>query len=113
MCYLPSTIRHFEPTATHNFGSVPVKLEGCEDARFKQRAVIEFLTAEKIPPIEIHRRMQTVYGDKCVDVSTVSVGYGRLSKKEWGTKWFREKENVFLKDGIQNLVKFWLNCIEV
>jgi len=32
------------------------------DVRFKQRAVIEFLTAEKAPPIEIHRRMQAVYG---------------------------------------------------
>jgi hypothetical protein len=39
--------------------------------RFKQRAVVEFLTAEKVPPNEIHRRMQAVYGDHCVDVSTV------------------------------------------
>jgi hypothetical protein len=30
--------------------------------------VIEFLTTEKGPPIEIHRRMQAVYGDQCVDV---------------------------------------------
>lgn len=51
-------------------GSVPVEMEGCEDARFKQRAV-EFLTAENSPPIHIHRRMQAVFGDKCVDVSTV------------------------------------------
>jgi len=28
------------------------------DVWFKQRAVIEFLTAEKVPPIEIHRRMK-------------------------------------------------------
>ena len=41
------------------------------DVRFKQRAVIEFLTAEKVPPVEIHRRMQAVYDDQCVDVSTV------------------------------------------
>jgi len=41
------------------------------EVRFKQRAVIEFLTVEKVPPIEIHRRMQAVYGDQCVDVSTV------------------------------------------
>jgi len=41
------------------------------DVRFKQRAVIEFLTEEKVRPIEIHRRMQAVYGDQCVDVSTV------------------------------------------
>ena len=29
----------------------------------QQHAVIEFLTAEKVPPIEIHRQMQAVYGD--------------------------------------------------
>jgi len=34
------------------------------DVRFKQCAVIEFLTAEKVPPIEIYRRMQAVYGDQ-------------------------------------------------
>ncbi|XP_070617038.1 protein GVQW3-like isoform X1 [Erythrolamprus reginae] len=39
--------------------------------RFKQRAVIEFLTAEGVPPIEIHRQMLAVYGVDCVDVSTV------------------------------------------
>ena len=46
-------------------------MEEFSDVRFKQYAVIEFLTAEKVPPIEIHRRMQAVYGDHCVDVSTV------------------------------------------
>ena len=46
-------------------------MEEFSDVRFKQRAIIEFLTAEKVPPIEIHRRMQAVYGDQCVDVSTV------------------------------------------
>jgi len=46
-------------------------MEEFSDIRFKQHAVIEFLTAEKVPPIEIHRRMQAVYGDRCVDVSTV------------------------------------------
>ena len=45
--------------------------------RFKQRAVIEFLTAEGIPPIEIHRRMEKVYGTECLDVSNVR----RWSKK--------------------------------
>ena len=33
--------------------------------------LIEFLTAGKVPPIEIHTRMQAVYGDQFVDVSTV------------------------------------------
>jgi hypothetical protein len=46
-------------------------MEEFSDVRFKQRAVIEFLTAEKVPPIEIHRRMQAVYGNQCVDVSRV------------------------------------------
>jgi len=46
-------------------------MEEFSDARFKQRAVIELLAADKVPPIKIHRRMQAVCGDKCVDVSTV------------------------------------------
>ena len=41
------------------------------DVRLKQRAVIEFLTAEGVVPIDIHRRMKLVYGEACVDVSTV------------------------------------------
>ena len=45
-------------------------MEEFSDVRFKQRAVIEFLTAEKVPPFEIHRRIQAVYGDQGVDVST-------------------------------------------
>ena len=46
-------------------------MEEFSDVRFKQLVLIEFLTAENVPPIEIHRRMQAVYGDQCVDVSTV------------------------------------------
>jgi len=48
-----------------------MEMEEFSDARFKQRAVIESLTAEKVSPIEIHRRMKAVYGDQCVDVSTL------------------------------------------
>ena len=46
-------------------------MEEFSDVRFKQRTVIEFITAEKVPQIEIHRRMQTLYGYHSVDVSTV------------------------------------------
>jgi len=46
-------------------------MEEFSDVRFKQRTVIEFLAAEKVRPIEIHRRMQAVYGDQCVDLNTV------------------------------------------
>ena len=46
-------------------------MEEFSDVRFKQRAVIEFFPAKKVPPTKIHRRMQAIYGDQCVDVSTV------------------------------------------
>jgi len=46
-------------------------MEEFTDVRFKQRAVIEFLTREKVPPLEIHRRTKAIYGDQRVDVSTV------------------------------------------
>ena len=46
-------------------------MEEFSDVRFKQRAVIELLTAEKVPRIEIHRRIKADYGDQCVDMSTV------------------------------------------
>jgi len=46
-------------------------MEEFSEVQFKQRAVIEFLTTEKVSPTEIHRRMQSIYGDQCVDVSTV------------------------------------------
>ena len=52
------------------------------DVWFKQRVVIEFLTMEKVPAIEIHRRMQVVYGDQCVDVSTVRRWVRRLKDGE-------------------------------
>jgi len=46
-------------------------MEEFSGVRCEQRAVIELLNAEKVPPIQIHRRMQAVYGDQCVDVSIV------------------------------------------
>ena len=51
---------------------------------FKQDAVIEFSTAEKVPPIEIHRRMKAVYVDQCVDVSTVRRWVRRFKDGELG-----------------------------
>jgi len=59
-------------------------MEEFSDVRFKQLAVIEFLTAKKVPPIEIHRRMQAVYGDQCVDVSTVRRWVRRFKDGELG-----------------------------
>ena len=39
--------------------------------RLKQCGVIEFLTAENVPPVDIHRQIKVVYGNDCVHVSTV------------------------------------------
>jgi len=61
-----------------------IEMEEFSDIRFKQRAVIEFWTAGKVPPIEIHRRMQAVYGDQCVDVSTVRRWERRFKDGELG-----------------------------
>jgi hypothetical protein len=57
-------------------------MEEFSDVRLKQRAVIE-LTAEEVPPIEIHRRMQAVYGDQCV-VSSVRRWVRRFKDGELG-----------------------------
>ena len=66
-------------------------MEEFSDVQFTQRAVIEFLTEEKVPPIEIHRRMQAAYSDQCVDVSTVRRWVrrfkdGELGQADWMTK---------------------------
>jgi len=59
---------------------VDIEMEEFSEVLFKQRALIEFLTAEKVLPIEIHRRMQAVYDDQCLDVSTVRRWVGRLKR---------------------------------
>ena len=64
-----SPIPNFEPTAIHNTVSVPVKIEGSGDVLFKQRSLIEFLTAEKNPPTDIQRHKQAVRWVKFVNVS--------------------------------------------
>jgi len=76
------------------------------DVRFKRRAVIEFLTAAKVPSIEIHRRMQAVYGDQCADVSTVRRWV------RWCLQWGNGLKKKF-KDGFQKLVQRWRKCIGV
>ena len=41
------------------------------DIRTKQCVVIKFLTAEGSSPIEIHRRLRSVYGEDAIDVTSV------------------------------------------
>jgi hypothetical protein len=58
-------------------------MEEFSDFRFKQSPVIEFLNVDKVPPVEIHRRMQVVYGYQRVDVSTIRRWVRRLKIENW------------------------------
>ena len=88
-------------------------MEEFSDVRFKQRALTEFLTAENIPPIEIHRRMQAVYGDQCVDVSTVRRWVRRFEDGELRQAGFKNKTLILLRTDLKKLVQRWRQCIEV
>ena len=57
-------------------------MESCRDVRFKQRAFIECLIAEKIPPINIQRHMQAVRGVKYVHVSTGRLRVRQLKQED-------------------------------
>ena len=86
-------------------------MEEFSDVRFKQSAVIEFLTTEKVPPIEILRRIQAVYGDQCVDVSTVRRWVRRFKEGEMGQA---DLSDNFFKDRFKKkLVLLWRKFIEV
>jgi hypothetical protein len=55
--------------------TVHVNMESCYDdmsMRLKQHAVIEFLSAENVMPIEIHRHLQAAYGENTVNRTTVN-----------------------------------------
>ena len=82
--YLSSIILHLEHTDAYTPHQCTSKWKSFTDVRFKQLAVIEFLTAEKVSPIEIHGRMQAVYGDQFVDVSTVRRWVRRFKDGELG-----------------------------
>jgi len=51
---------NLELTPIHNPGSMPVEMEDCQVVWFKHCTVTNFLTVEKIPPIDIHYHMQAV-----------------------------------------------------
>ena len=109
---MESLFHHISPwthTDAYSPNPVHIEMEEFSDVRFKQRAVTEFSTAEKVPPIEIHRRMQAVYGYQCVYVSTIR-RWVRWSL-QWG-KGFKNKTPISFKDGFQKLVQPWRKCIE-
>jgi hypothetical protein len=56
-----------------------VKMASDMEVLTKQRCVTEFLHAEKIAPVDIHRRLLDAYGDQTVGVSTVRLWVVRYS----------------------------------
>ena len=84
MVSLSSIRLHLEHTDAYSAHPVHIEMEEFSDVRFKQRAVIEFLTAKEVPPTEIQRRMQAIYSDQCVDVSTVRRWLRRFKDGELG-----------------------------
>jgi len=62
------------------------KMASDMEVRMKQRCVIEFLSAEKIAPNDIHRHLMNVYGDQTVDVSTVRRWVVRFSSGDSDVK---------------------------
>jgi hypothetical protein len=45
------------------------KMADVVDTCIKQSVLTEFLTTEEVSPIEIHRRLNSVYGEHTVDAS--------------------------------------------
>ena len=62
-----------------------------DDVRIRQGSVIEFLNAEGETPIRIHERLNNVYGDATVDVSTVRRWVRRCNEAEGQTPLADEK----------------------
>ena len=68
---------------------------------------------EKVPPIEIHRQMQAVYGDQCVDVSTVRRWVRRFKDGKLGQAYLSDKTR---RTGFKNLCSFGgsvLKCVAI
>jgi len=56
--------------------------------------------------------MQAVYGDQCVDVSTVRRWVRRFKMENWG-KQISKTKNQFFKDGFKKLVQRWWKCTKI
>ena len=84
LCSRMVSLFHHTSPWTHRCLQCTSKWKSFQAFRSNRRAVVEFLTAEKFPPIEIHRRMQAVYGDQCVDMSTVRRWVRRFKDGELG-----------------------------
>lgn len=62
-----------------------MELPIASSSRCEIRSVIRFLTAKKVAPIDIHRQLVEVYGEKCIDVKNV---------RKWCREFLSGRENV-------------------
>ena len=93
------------------------------DTRYKQRAVIEFLVAEKDSVDNIHKRLCAVYGGCAVDRSTVGRWIRRVKASGSGeddesvmravSTWLREQEASWYSEGMHALVSRWLKAVDI
>jgi len=93
------------------------------DSRYKQRAVIEFLVAEKESVGNIHKRLCAVYGSY---VPSDFHLFGPLKDTLLGTRfedgesvvravrtWLREQETSWYREGMHALVSRWRKAVDV
>jgi hypothetical protein len=83
------------------------------DERFKQCAVVEFLTAEKNSPIDIQRHMQAVRGVKFVNVSKGRLWVRQLKQDGCITPVVSGGRKIIFQGRNSNPVKRWQKCTEV
>jgi hypothetical protein len=90
------------------------------DTRYKQRAVTEFLVAEKDIVGNIHKRLCAVYGSCAVDRSTVGCWVQRVKASGSGeteiravSTWLREQETSWYREGMHALVSRWRKAVDV
>jgi len=108
LCSCMVSLFHHTSPWTWMLTVLTLEMEEFSDVRFKQRAVIEFLTVEKIPPSEFHRWMQAIYGDQCVDVSTVRCWVRRFKDGEWGKQfWVTKHEGWISKTNAALAEVYW------
>jgi hypothetical protein len=81
------------------------------EARYKQRAVIEFLTTETETVGNIHTRVQNVYADCSADRSTVERWAKLVRSSERGNANL-DDESRSGQQGIQDLVYRWQKAVE-
>ena len=59
-------------------------------ARCEVQAVIRFLNAKGVKPIEIHRQLTEVYGQSCMDFKKSVSALGTLQLVAWKFKMMKE-----------------------